>query len=153
MSHFYRAFIPLIPLQIGEQDYNGTRIEVVPIRTVGNGLCYKFHLTNPFPLYGYALQMVIGSSNLGTDKLNKVDLFIAAENTWQGTIISDWPYSKIPFAASGVFSTNLISIVNVDLEENVWNYRDGKENIDECMNGLNTNPCASIFDPRPLKNL
>ena len=73
----------MIPFQIGEHDYYGTRIEVVPIRTMVDGLCYKFNLSNPFPSYN-RLQIVIGSSILGTDKLNKVDLFIAAENTWQG---------------------------------------------------------------------
>ena len=97
--------------------------------------------------------MVIGSSNLGTDKLTKVDLFIAAENTWQGTIGYGWPYSKIPLTASGAFSTELVNTINVDLEENIWNYRDGKDNFDDCMNNLHMNNCASIFDPRPLKNL
>ena len=149
---FNNSSLGLIPFQIGEHNYYGTRIEVVPIRTMANGLCYKFNMTNPFPFYNM-LQMVVSSSILGSDKLQKVNLFISAENTWQGTIINDWPYSKIPFAVSGVFFTNLISIVNVDLEENVWNYRDGNENIDECMSGLSTNPCASIFDPKPLKNL
>ena len=84
MSHFCRALLPdLIPLKIGKHDYNGTRIEVVPIRTISYGLCYKFNMSNPFPSFD-TLQMAIGSSSLETDKLNKVDLFIAAENTWQG---------------------------------------------------------------------
>ena len=142
----------LIPFQIGEHNYDGTWIEVVPIRTMGYGLCYKFHLSNPFPLTN-TLQLVIGSSNLGTDKLTKVDLFIAAENTWQGTIGYGWPYSKIPLTAIGAFSTELVNTINVDLEENIWNYRDGQDNFDDCMNNLHMNKCASIFDPRPLKNL
>ena len=152
MSH-YRALAPyFIPLQIGKHLYNGSKIEVVPIRTMGNGLCYKFHMSNPFPFHNL-LQMVISSSNVGTDKLNKVDLFIASENTWQGTIGNGWPYSKIPFSASGAFSTEIVNVINVDLEENIWNYRDGKYNFDDCMNSLHMNKCASIFDSRPLKNL
>ena len=88
-SHSYRTSLTIdsagmIPFQIGEHNYYGTRIDVAPIRTMGNGLCYKFNMTNPFPFWKNTLNMVIGSSNLGTDKLNKVDLFIAAENTWQG---------------------------------------------------------------------
>ena len=142
----------MIPFQIGEHDYYGTRIEVVPIRTMVDGLCYKFNLSNPFPSYN-RLQIVIGSSILGTDKLNKVDLFIAAENTWQGLIYHDWPYSKIPLTASGVFSTEVAKIITIDLEENVWNYRDGEDNFGDCMNGLQRSKCASIFDPRSLKNL
>ena len=142
----------MIPFQIGEHDYYGTRIEVVPIRTMVDGLCYKFNLSNPFPSYN-RLQIVIGSSILGTDKLNKVDLFIAAENTWQGLFYHDWPYSKIPLTASGVFSTKVAKIITIDLEENVWNYRDGEDNFGDCMNGLQRSKCASIFDPRSLKNL
>ena len=67
----------------------------------------------------------------------------------QGTIGNDWPYSKIPFSASGDFSNELISVINVNLEENIWNYRDGKDNFDDCINGLNISKCSSIFDPRP----
>ena len=133
MSHFYRGLTPvLLPLQIGIHDYNGTKIEVVPIRTMGYGLCHKFKMSKPFPTFG-KLQIVIGSSSLETDRLHKVDLFIAAENTWQGTIGHGWPYSKIPFTASGAFSTDLVNINNVDLEENIWHYRDGKDNFDDCM--------------------
>ena len=84
LSHSYRTSAGLIPFQTGEHNYYGTRIEVAPIRTMGNGLCYKFNMTNPFPLANFQFQIIIGSSNLGIDKLNKVDLFIAAENTWQG---------------------------------------------------------------------
>ena len=97
--------------------------------------------------------MVISSSNVGADKLNKVNLFIASENTWQGTIGYGWPYSKIPFSASGAFSTEIVDVINVDLEENIWNYRNGKYNFEDCMNSLHMNKCASIFDSRPLKNL
>ena len=141
----------MIQFQIGEHDYYGTRIEVVPIRTKGYGLCYKFNMSNPFPL-SKPLHIIFGSSNLETDKLKKVDLFIAAENTWQGTIGYGWPYSKIPLTASGAFLKDLISVNYVDLEENIWHYRDGKDDFDDCMNGLQINKCASIFDPRPLKN-
>lgn len=153
MSHFYRGLTPvLLPLQIGIHDYNGTKIEVVPIRTMGYGLCHKFKMSKPFPTFG-KLQIVIGSSSLETDRLHKVDLFIAAENTWQGLFYHDWPYSKIPLTASGVFSTKVAKIITIDLEENVWNYRDGEDNFGDCMNGLQRSKCASIFDPRSLKNL
>ena len=67
----------------------------------------------------------------------------------QGTIGNDWPYSKIPFSASGDFSNELTSVISVNLEENIWNYRDGKDNFDDCMNSLNISKCYSIFDPRP----
>ena len=72
---------------------------------------------------------------------------------WQGLIYHDWPYSKIPLTASGVFSTEVAKIITIDLEENVWNYRDGEDNFEDCMNCLQRSKCASIFDPRSLKNL
>ena len=64
----------------------------------------------------------------------------------------NFSYSKIPFLASGAFSTEIVNVINVDLEENIWNYRDGKCNFDDCMNSLHMNKCVSIFDSRPLKN-
>ena len=52
------------------------------------------------------LHLIIGSSILGLDKLKKVDLFIGAENTWQGTI---GLYTNHPLIASGVFSVDAVN--------------------------------------------
>ena len=141
----------MTPFQIGEHAYHGTRATLEPIRTISYGLCYKFNLSNPLSFYNQ-FQMIIGSSELGMDKLKKVDLFIASENTWQGTIGLGWPYSKIPLVASGAFSTDVANIINIAIEENIWNYRDGKDDFDDCMSGQHKGKCVSIFVPRPLKN-
>ena len=93
-------------LETGEHDYVGTRINVVPIKTMIRGLCYKFNLSNPLPLQNKQLHLIIGSSILGLDKLKKVDLFIGAENTWQGTI---GLYTNHPLIASGVFSVDAVN--------------------------------------------
>ena len=137
------------PLETGEHDYFGTRIKVVPINTMIHGLCYKFNLSNPLPLPYNKLQLVIGSSTVGLDKLKKADLFIGAETTWQGTIDG---FNKPPLTVSGVFSADLFNQVYVDFEENKQKNLEGIVNYDECMNDERGNDkCASIFDPRPLQ--
>ena len=141
----------MTPIRIGEHSYTNTRATLEPIRTLGYGLCYKFNMSNPLPHFEQ-LQIFIGSSKLGMDKLKKVDLFIAAKNTWQGTIGKGWPYSKIPLVASGAFSTEVTNIINIGIEENLWNYRDGKDDFDDCMRDQPKDKCVSIFDPRPLEN-
>lgn len=93
-------------LETGEHDYFGTRIKVGPIKTMIRGLCYKFNFSNPLPLPNKELYLVVGSSVLGLDKLKKVDLYIGAENTWQGTIGLS---TKHPLIASGVFSVDAVN--------------------------------------------
>ena len=104
--YHYRDLFDLKQLETGEHDYVGTRIKVVPIKTMIRGLCYKFNLSNPLPLQNKQLHLIIGSSILGLDKLKKVDLFIGAENTWQGTI---GLYTNHPLIASGVFSVDAVN--------------------------------------------
>ena len=67
---------------------NGT-LEVIPIRTMTKGLCYKLTPSNPLQM-----NFFIGSSIQGLDKLEKINLMIAANDTWQGIVAGRWPYSK-----------------------------------------------------------
>ena len=82
-------------LQVGTNSYvdflgkNGT-IEIIPIRTKTQGLCYKLTPSEP-PNY---MNIFIGSSSQSKDKLEKINLMIAANNTWQGIVGNKWPYSK-----------------------------------------------------------
>ena len=96
-----------------------------------------------------SLQLVIGSSTSGLDKLEKLNFYIASDNTWQGVIMNKWPYSNTPMLVSGVFSTETFSSVIVELDENIWKYRKGLSDFDECMNDQPMQKCISIFDPRP----
>ena len=82
-------------LQIGSHNYyidyhgnNGT-IEIVPIRTIAQGLCYKLTLSEPMEM-----NIFIGSSIQSIDKLEKIHLMIASNNTWQEIVGYNWPYSK-----------------------------------------------------------
>ena len=150
---FNRALPEIQPLEIGENDYNGTKVKVEPIITTLNGLCYKFNMSDPLPYHDTAI-FIIGTSNLGVDKLKGVNLFMASEGTWQGAVIDIWPYSKIPLKTGAIFSTDSINVINVNIEENVWNYRDGEVyHFDDCMSNEHIEKCKSIFDPTPFANM
>ena len=69
------------------------------MRTIYRGLCYKLKLSNPLPLNSKTLDsdyFKIFISNLiqGIDKLENIDLMIAANDTWQGIVGDNWPYSQ-----------------------------------------------------------
>ena len=138
-----------IPLQIGSHNYFNSIIKVAPVRTVMDGLCYRFKLPNSLLSSHKPSQLVIGSSTSGVDRLEKLHFYIASDNTWQGVIMNKWPYSKTPMLVSGIFSTESISAAFVELDENIWKYRKGMSDFDECMNDQPLQECISIFDPRP----
>ena len=53
MYFSYSNSFNVVPLQLGTHDYidlRGTiRIEVIPVRTIFQGLCYKLKLSKPLP--------------------------------------------------------------------------------------------------------
>ena len=53
----------------------------------------------------------MSSSSKAKDRLKRVDLFIAAKNTWQGTI-NTWPYSKVPPFVTGELDTESYKLIN-----------------------------------------
>ena len=85
----------VVPLQLGTHDYidlRGTiRIEVIPVRTIFQGLCYKLELSNPLPFNPDYFIIFVTSSIQDVDKLEKIDLMIAANDTWQGIVADNWP--------------------------------------------------------------
>ena len=108
------------------------------------GLCYKLELSSnqSLPLY-----LIVTTSSKAEDMLKKIHLFMASNNTWQGTIFLRWPYSKVPPLVTGKFDTESYKFITIDLKENQWNYRSGISNFDDCMNEYNSSKCSSIFDP------
>ena len=144
-------FRTIVPLQIGNNYISDRRIKVMvtPVRTMMNGLCYKFKLPNSFPRWNGYLQLIFSSStSSGVDKLERLYFYVASDNTWQGVIMNNWPYSKTPLFVNGVFSTETVSSIWVELDENVWKYREGISDFDECMDHQ-SKQCISIFDPSP----
>ena len=92
----------------------------------------------------------MSSSSKAKDRLRRVDLFIAANNTWPGTI-STWPSSKVPPVVTGELDTESYKLINIHLRENQWHWRTGISDFDNCMDDYNTTKCSSIFDPKPCE--
>ena len=103
-SYCSNSFTPQ-PLQIGTHDYvdvlgNPIRIELIPVRTMYRGLCYTVKSSNPLPLNSMTRATLnpnyfvlhVSSSIQGIDKLGKINLLIAANNTWQGIVGNTWPH-------------------------------------------------------------
>ena len=150
---YSRNSYELLPFEIGTHKYFGKEIDVAPIKSANSGLCYKLKFADPLPFYPASLNLIISSSTQGLDKLEKVHILVASNNTWQGIVGNRWPYSKkAPLSIKGTFSTEVISSFIVDLEENIWKSRNGSSDFDRCLNDRYLKDCASIFDPRPNTN-
>ena len=93
----------------------------------------------------------MSSSSKTKDRLRRVDLFIAAKNTWQGTI-STWPSSKVPPVVTRELDTESYKLINIHLRENQWHWRTGISDFDNCMEDYNASKCSSIFDPKPCEH-
>ena len=153
VPHYENKTLGFVSLQVGMHnyvDYYGTnrQIETIPIRTKTQGLCYKLKISN----LGSYFSVFIGSSIQGLDQLEKINLMIAATDTWQGIVGSRWPYSKVPPIISGSFSDTILNSNTIDIEENVFKYLEGKGDFGECMMDFQRNNCKSIFDPGPKNN-
>ena len=124
----------------------GVTLEVRPIKTILNGLCYKFMFENHLPKnFNESLKFLITRYN---KNLKKIQLTIAAENTWQGIIEQRWPYSYIPHVITKKFHPESLHQISVNIEENIYKYRNGMLDFDECFKHQQASQCASIFDPR-----
>ena len=70
-------------LKTGEQNAFGMTVVVHPIKTM-EALCYKIEFWKT-PCIG--LDFILSSpTDLGVDKLEGLDWYVAANNTWQGII-------------------------------------------------------------------
>ena len=146
---YFQNSIPwFLPLKIGSHDYNGTTIDTVPIRTT-SGLCYK---VTPLKFqYGTALLFMvfmIGNSE------NKVNMYVATNNTWQGLIYGDWPTNtKNPVKIVGEKSPKSINQYLASLDISEWSYMEGNTNYSECLrdNEVTGIGCYSMFHPNSYK--
>ena len=96
--------------------------------------------------------LLMTNSLEGMDKLKGFRLMIASSNTWQGLIYGRWPYKKVPPIVTGNLASKLISNMDIELEESVWNYSNGEDNFDHCMKENEKDHCKSIFDTSTLQN-
>ena len=104
-------------------------MKVLPVRTIMNGLCYKLEFSKPLPhgnLQYLILQMSSFDQLQDMDEIKKINLWIAANNTWQGIMNNEWPYSQIPPVISGDYSLDTSKFIHINLEEHIWKYRTGQ---------------------------
>ena len=141
-----------IVLKIGKNDIFGKEVYLEEVRTFHSGLCYKLELSSKdmIPVIrgvetSFTFQIQCKKNE--TDRLSKVSLMLAANNTWQGISFGNWPYSENPPTIYGNLKENMIEITNIKLEENVWNYQNGQDGFRECLQMENKLGCVSIFDP------
>ena len=133
---------------------NNNGIEITPIKTIINGLCYKIQLSNSLPNPPDFFKLTLYSPENGRDKIEKIRMLIASNNTWQGIINSNWPYSRAPPLIQKEFTPNIHKVVRINLEENVWKLRSGIEDFNKCMKDKDNGKCLSLFDisPNEYKN-
>ena len=133
----------------GNYDYfPNNKIEVSHVRTVKNGLCYKLELENPFSF----IQITLNSNPQGIDKLTKVNLMVAAKNSWQGIIFNDWP-TKVPLKIGKGMVSGYSNIYDIRLKEKLWKNLEGHDEFDDCMDKLDFEQgCISMFELQTHQN-
>ena len=93
------------------------------------------------------------SSLQETDKLTKVNLIVAAKNTWQGIILNDWPYNQVPLKIGKEIVPEHQTIYDIKLKEELWKNLEGYDEFDDCMNELDSvQGCISMFEPQTHHN-
>ena len=138
-------------MKVGTHDYFGNKINVLPITTIAKGLCYKLELSQgAIPIKG-KLKMEMSSLVQGIDKLQGFSLMIASRNTWQGLVYGEKYKKAIPIVPADLAS-KLIALVDIKLEESIWDYRNGEDNFDVCIQENVKNDCKSIFDTSTFQN-
>ena len=120
-------------------------MEVTPVKTQYHGLCYKLQLLKPLPDPPYSLGLGIRTFGKDRDRLKKVNVLIASNNTWQGIITNNWPY-KAPPLIGGKFVPDKYNMVDIRLKENLKKFRRGYDDFNQCMKDKDNKKCVSIFD-------
>ena len=119
------------------------------VHTVKNGLCCKLELEHPFS----SIQIEVASVPKGIDKLTKVNLMIAAKNTWQGIIFNDWPYNQVPLKIGKHMVSGYSNMYDIQLKEELWKNLEGHNEFDDCMKELDFEQgCISMFEPQTHQN-
>ena len=86
------------------------------------------------------------------DKIQRMNLYVAANNTWQGLIYGAFPkHAKSPLKIVGEIRQNWINQYIATLEIAEWNYMEG--NNSNCLrdNEITDIGCTSMFHPNSYK--
>ena len=146
------------PLEVGTFEYFGQTIETNPIRTT-SGLCYKVESKETkfedetsfvFSVYSYNLDQWTMNQD---EKFEKINLYVVADNTWQGVIYGSWANAKNPLKVTGDFHNLSINVNFVKIEATEWTYMKGNGNYSQCLQEQEpiSESCKSIFHPNSFK--
>ena len=152
------SYPKLTNLKKGTHDYFGQSIETTPIRTT-SGLCYKVESNATKFEYKTSFVFIVVDINGKkdqVDKLEKMNLYVVATNTWQGVIYGSWADTKNPLKIIGDFNdvlANSINIYFVPIEATEWAYMNGTGNYSRCLEEQEpiSKSCKSIFHPKSFK--
>ena len=78
---------------INEEFFGNVSVSLMP--TPHDGLCIKVEFLYKL-LDNDMIFIGIKISNEALKNIGKIDMFVAAKNTWQGVTYHNWPYTKIP---------------------------------------------------------
>ena len=161
--HIVSNILTLLSLSImtnlkeGIHEYFGQIIETTPIRTT-SGLCYKVESNARFEHETSFLFIVVDINGRKdqVDKLEKMNLYVVATNTWQGVIYGSWENTKNPLNIIGDFTDVLANSMNmyfVPIEVTEWAYMNGNGNYSQCLEEQEpiSKSCKSIFHPKSFK--
>ena len=81
----------------------------------------------------HGVYLTITTTDQGIDKLEGINWFVAATNTWQGAIAEDWPYNNIPQKLNGNFKQDFSNYFPIKLREDVWKYLEEQSDFDDCI--------------------
>ena len=140
-----------LELKIGKHQYAGKiTIELYPILTF-RALCYKIEYVTQMPKEPHGIYLTFTTSDQGVNKLQGINWFPAATNTWQGVITEDWPYNNIPLKMNGNFKQDFSNYFPIKLREDVWKYLEEQSDFFGCIakerydEGPGETHCDSIF--------
>ena len=84
------------------------------------------------------------------DKLEKINLYVAADNTWQGVTYGSWANTKNPLKVIGEIQDFSFNINFVPIEATEWTYVNDTGNFSQCLEDQEPiyKSCKSIFHPK-----
>ena len=139
-------------LEVGTHEYFGQIIETTPIRTT-SGLCYKVESKETQFEDETSFIFTVISTNLQMNKLEKINLYVVSDNTWQGVIYGSWANTKNPLKVTGDFHNLSVNVNFVKIEATEWTYMKGNGNFSQCLQEQEpiSESCKSIFHPNSFK--
>ena len=138
-------------LKVGKnEDFDENIIEVFQIPTP-YAICVKVeYLYNISPGLSNSIFVDVKISNQNINKWQRLNMFVSANNTWQGIIYKNWPYYQVPLKIIGdIPKPGMTEQLTVKIEEKIWKYRKGQDESISCFKRSNEpmENCTSIFHP------